>query len=102
MSIDFYWRLPSHGCHGSLRDTAYDRGDWSPISARNVAPGLDRRGEDDGFRYVDHLSAIAKAAVARRSSEACDTLRRHIDRTGTNLKRALAAALNDPSQAGGD
>jgi len=47
-------------------------------------------------------SAIAKAAVARRSSEACDTLRRHIDRTGTNIKRALAAALNDTSQASGD
>ncbi len=62
MTIDFYWRLPSHGCHGSLRDTAYDRGDWSPTGARNVAPGLDRNGEDDGYRYIDHLGAIAKAA----------------------------------------
>ena len=25
--------------------------------------------------------------MARRSSEACETLRRHIDGTGTNLKR---------------
>jgi len=62
MTIDFYWRLPTHGCHGSLRDTAYDRGDWSPIDARHVAPGLDRDGQDDGFRYADHLSAIARAA----------------------------------------
>lgn len=62
MSIDFYWRLPTHGCHGSLRDTAYDRGDWSPTTQRNVAPGLNRDGEDDGFRFADHLAAIAKAA----------------------------------------
>jgi alkanesulfonate monooxygenase len=59
---EFYWRLPSHGCHGSLRDTAYDRGDWSPIGTRNVAPGLTRDNEDDGFRFIDHLSAIARAA----------------------------------------
>jgi alkanesulfonate monooxygenase len=62
MTTEFYWRLPSHGCHGSLRDTAYDRGDWSPIGPRNIAPGLDRDGRDDGFRYADHLSAIARAA----------------------------------------
>lgn len=47
-------------------------------------------------------STIAEAAVARRSSEACETLRRHIDRTGTNLKKALAAALNDASRSEGD
>jgi DNA-binding GntR family transcriptional regulator len=47
-------------------------------------------------------STIAEAAVARRSSEACETLRRHIDRTGTNLKKVLAAALNDASRSEGD
>lgn len=62
MTIDFYWRLPTHGCHGSIRHSAYDRGDWSPLGAHNVAPGLDRYGEDDGFRYIDHLAEIAKAA----------------------------------------
>ncbi len=62
MTIDFYWRLPTHGCHGSLRHSAYDRGDWSPTAAHNVAPGLDRDGADDGFRYIDHLAEIAKAA----------------------------------------
>lgn len=62
MTIDFYWRLPTHGCHGSLRHSAYDRGDWSPLTAGNVAPGLDRQGEDDGFRYIDHLAEIARAA----------------------------------------
>lgn len=62
MTIEFYWRLPTHGCHGSLRQTAYDRGDWSPTGVHNIAPGLDRDGQDDGYRYIDHLAEIAKAA----------------------------------------
>lgn len=33
---------------------------------------------------------IAEAAVARDSAAACDKLREHIRRTGTNLKRSLA------------
>jgi alkanesulfonate monooxygenase len=64
MAIDFYWRLPTHGCHGSIRHGNYDRGDWSPITGSHIAPGLDRQGEDDGFRYIDHLSEIARAAEA--------------------------------------
>lgn len=62
MPIDFYWRLPTHGCHGTLRHSAYDRGDWSPLGPYNVAPGLDRHGADDGYRYIDHLAEIARAA----------------------------------------
>lgn len=62
MSIDFYWRLPTHGCHASIRHGSYDRGDWSPLAAGNIAPGLDRHGEDDGFRYIDYLAETAKAA----------------------------------------
>lgn len=62
MPIDFYWRLPTHGCHASLRHGAYDRGDWSPTGARDIAPGLDRHGADDGYRYIDHLAEIARAA----------------------------------------
>ena len=31
MSIDFYWRLPTHGCHNSLQTSGYERGDWSPL-----------------------------------------------------------------------
>ena len=62
MSIDFYWRLPTHGCHNSLQTSGYERGDWSPLAPGNVAPGLDRDGEADGFAYIDHLSAIARAA----------------------------------------
>ncbi|HEX7856925.1 MAG TPA: LLM class flavin-dependent oxidoreductase [Sphingobium sp.] len=62
MSIDFHWRLPTHGCHSSIHRGSYDRGDWSPINAHNIAPGLDLNGTDDGFRYIDHLAEIAKAA----------------------------------------
>lgn len=64
MTIDFYWRLPTHGCHSSLRHGAYDRGDWSPLSDANLAPGLDAAGQPDGYRYIDHLAEIARAAEA--------------------------------------
>jgi alkanesulfonate monooxygenase len=64
MPIDFYWRLPTHGCHGTIRHGVYDRGDWSPIAPGNIAPGVGRDGGDDGFRYIDHLVEIARAAEA--------------------------------------
>lgn len=62
MSIDFYWRLPTHGCHATIRRGSYDRGDWSSLQAGNQTPGLTATGEDDGYRYIDHLAEIAKAA----------------------------------------
>lgn len=62
MTIDFYWRLPTHGCHSSIQSGSYDRGDWSPLGPHNIAPGLDRDGAPDGFTYIDHLAGIAKAA----------------------------------------
>ncbi len=62
MSIDFYWRLPTHGCHSSIHRGSYDRGDWSPPGPHNIAPGFDRDHTEDDFTYVDHLAEIAKAA----------------------------------------
>ena len=62
MSIDVFWRLPTHGCHSSIRHGNYDRGDWSATEAEHLAPGLDADGADDGFTYIDHLAQIAKAA----------------------------------------
>lgn len=59
---DFFWRLPTHGCHSSIRHGNHDRGDWSPLDLGNITPGIDAQGEDDGFRYIDHLAEIAKAA----------------------------------------
>ena len=64
MSIDFFWRLPTHGCHSSIRRGSYNRGDWSPLAPGNQSPGLNAQGEDDGFRYIDHLAEVAKAAEA--------------------------------------
>jgi len=62
MTIDFYWRLPTHGCHSSIRSGNYDRGDWSPLQAGNIAPGTVNGADSDGFTYIDHLAEIAKAA----------------------------------------
>ncbi|MGE4305133.1 MAG: LLM class flavin-dependent oxidoreductase [Novosphingobium sp.] len=62
MSLDFYWRLPTHGCHATIRHGSYDRGDWSPLSSGNQTPGLDQAGEEDRYRYIDHLAEVAHAA----------------------------------------
>ncbi|MDE1150268.1 MAG: LLM class flavin-dependent oxidoreductase [Azospirillaceae bacterium] len=60
MTVEFYWRLPLHGCHGNLAKTA-NRGDWTPLRAGNIAPGL-RDGEPDGIPFINHAAEIAKAA----------------------------------------
>jgi len=62
MTIDIFWRLPTHGCHSSIRRASNDRGDWSVTGAHHLAPGLDGAGEEDGYAYIDHLAQIAKAA----------------------------------------
>lgn len=61
MSIDFYWRIPTHGCSSSIRERSFNRGDWSPLAPGNQAPGL-ADGEPDGTSYLDHMVEIARAA----------------------------------------
>jgi len=61
MSIDFYWRIPTHGCSSSIRHRNSNRGDWSPLAPGNQAPGL-RNGAPDGTSYIDHMAEIARAA----------------------------------------
>lgn len=61
MSIDFYWRIPTHGCSSSIRQRNSNRGDWSPLAPGNQAPGL-RDGAPDGTSYIDHMAEIARAA----------------------------------------
>ena len=61
MSVDIYWRLPSHGDPSTTRNASLVRGDWTPTTEGSVAPGL-RHGEADAFSYVDHLADIARAA----------------------------------------
>lgn len=61
MTVDFYWRIPSHGCSSSIRHYSNNRGEWSPLDYGNQAPGL-RNGVEDGTTYLDHMAEIARAA----------------------------------------
>jgi len=61
MSIDFYWRIPTHGCSSSIRERNSNRGDWSPLAPGNINPGW-RDGGSDGTAYIDHMAEIARAA----------------------------------------
>lgn len=60
-TIDFFWRLPTHGDISTVRRPQSTRGDWWPLRDGNQAPGL-LHGEPDGSSYIDHLAQIAKAA----------------------------------------
>ena len=61
MSVEFFWRLPTHG-DGRKAHDKHTRGEWNGLPPdRRVAPGL-RNGEGDGFTYVDYLSQVARAA----------------------------------------
>lgn len=62
MSIDFYWRLPLHGCKGEFGIRGLNRGDWTPTVAGNLAPGVTAETKPDEFEFVDHLADIARAA----------------------------------------
>jgi alkanesulfonate monooxygenase len=62
-SIDVYWRLPLHGCKGEFAVRGYNRGDWTPARAGNLAPNVGPEGAD-GSVYADHLADIARAAEA--------------------------------------
>lgn len=60
MTLEFYWRLPLHGCHGSLAK-GVNRGDWEALKAGSLAPGL-RDGVSDGVPFIEHVAEIAKTA----------------------------------------
>ncbi|WP_269533247.1 LLM class flavin-dependent oxidoreductase [Chitinimonas sp. BJYL2] len=60
MSIDVFWRLPTHGEPASHRRRTPHRGDWFPGNDARVQAGL--AGGDDDYRYVDYLAEIARAA----------------------------------------
>lgn len=62
MSIDFYWRIGMEGDHASLRTPRrYNRGDAGGYGPGNIAPAI-RNGELDGYGYIDHMAAVAKAS----------------------------------------
>ena len=61
MTVDIYWRIGMEGDLASLRRPRHNRGDFDPIGPDSITPGL-RGGENDGYRYIDHMAQVAKAA----------------------------------------
>jgi alkanesulfonate monooxygenase len=61
MSIDIFWRIPTHGEPSSHRSRRPFRGDWFPGDDGRRQLGLAGGGED-GFSYIDYLAEIARAA----------------------------------------
>jgi len=61
MTIDIFWRIPTHGEPSSHRSRTPFRGDWSPGDDSKRKPGLAGSG-GDGFSYIDYLAEIAHAA----------------------------------------
>ena len=61
MTIDIFWRIPTHGEPSSHRSRTPHRGDWFPGDDSRRKNGLAGSGED-GFNYIDYLAEIAHAA----------------------------------------
>ena len=61
MTIDIFWRIPTHGEPSSHRGRTPYRGDWFPGNDNLRQAGLGGGGAD-GFSYIDYLSEIAHAA----------------------------------------
>jgi alkanesulfonate monooxygenase len=61
MTIDIFWRIPTHGEPSSHRGRTPYRGDWFPGNDNIRKAGLGGGGAD-GFSYIDYLSEIAHAA----------------------------------------
>ena len=60
MSIDVFWRLPTHGEPASHRNRTPHRGDWFPGNDSRIQHGLAT--EDAHYSYADYLAEIAHAA----------------------------------------
>lgn len=61
MTIDIFWRIPTHGEPSSHRARQPFRGDWFPGNDNLAKAGLGGGGKD-GFTYIDYLAEIAHAA----------------------------------------
>ncbi len=60
MTIDIFWRIPTHGEPSSHRSRTPHRGDWFPGNDGLRGAGL--AGGPDGFSYIDYIAEIAHAA----------------------------------------
>lgn len=61
MSIDFFWRIPTHGEPSSHRSRTPYRGDWLQGQDHIRHPGLGGGGRD-GYTYIDYIAEVAHAA----------------------------------------
>lgn len=61
MTIDIFWRIPTHGEPSSHRAPVPHRGDWFPGNDNLRKAGLGGGGAD-GFNYLDYIAEIAHAA----------------------------------------
>ncbi|MFZ6646916.1 LLM class flavin-dependent oxidoreductase [Undibacterium sp. TJN25] len=61
MTIDIFWRIPTHGEPSSHRSRIPFRGDWFPGNDNLRKSGLGGGG-NDGFNYLDYIAEIAHAA----------------------------------------
>jgi alkanesulfonate monooxygenase len=61
MTIDIFWRIPTHGEPSSHRSRRPWRGDWFPGDDNQRQAGLGG-GDTDGYTYIDYLAEIARAA----------------------------------------
>jgi len=62
MTIDIFWRIPTHGEPSSLRNKLHHRGDWSQQEGDHIVHrGLSGGGED-GYTSLDYIAEVARAA----------------------------------------
>lgn len=60
MTIDIFWRIPTHGEPSSHRSRTPHRGDWFPGNDGLRGAGL--AGGQGAFSYIDYIAEIAHAA----------------------------------------
>lgn len=60
MTIDVFWRIPTHGEPSNHRQKYPHRGDWVIGADNKRIAGLASR--DDGHTYLDYVAEIARAA----------------------------------------
>lgn len=61
MTIDVFWRIPTHGEPSSHRSRTPHRGDWFPGDDSKAQSGSVGSGSD-GANYIDYIAEIAHAA----------------------------------------
>lgn len=62
MTIDIFWRIPTHGEPSTLRNKQFHRGDWSQQQGDHVVQRGLAGGGDDGYNSLDYVAEVARAA----------------------------------------